>query len=66
MTRKYFDPAWQRYNEGLAKITSPKSRKGSVIAKGCGHLIQRDNPQLVVEVALEILEKLMRDTRSRL
>jgi hypothetical protein len=63
MTRKYFDPAWQRYNEGLVKITSPKSSKGPVIAKGCGHLIQRDNPQLVVEEVLEILEKLI-ETRQ--
>ncbi|TVY32350.1 hypothetical protein LSUB1_G008618 [Lachnellula subtilissima] len=66
MTRTYFDPAWHLYHEGLARITSPELSKGPIIAKGCGHLIQRDNPQLVANEVLEVINKLRNDKQSRL
>jgi len=66
MTREYFDPAWHRYHQGLAKITTPDLSKGPIIAKGCGHLIQRDNPQLVADEVSDILKKLSLDKRAHL
>ncbi|TVY50915.1 hypothetical protein LCER1_G008412 [Lachnellula cervina] len=66
MTRTYFDPAWHHYHEGLAQITSPELSKGPIIAKGCGHLIQRDNPQLVATEVSEVIKKLGHDKQSRL
>ncbi|KUJ13241.1 uncharacterized protein LY89DRAFT_753800 [Mollisia scopiformis] len=66
MTKTYFDPAWHQYHIGLAQITSPEMSKGPIIAAGCGHLIQRDNPKLVASEIVEILGKLGQDTQSRL
>lgn len=66
MTRTYFDPAWHHYHEGLAQITSPELSKGPIIARGCGHLIQRDNPQLVATEVSEVIKKLRHDKQSRL
>lgn len=64
MTRIYFDPAWHHYHEGLAQITVPESSKGPVMAKGCGHFIQRDNPQLVADEVLEVIKKLSHDVKQ--
>ena len=66
MTRIYFDPAWHSYHEGLAQITSPELSKGPIIAKGCGHLIQRDNPQLVANEVSEVIKKLSHGKQSYL
>ncbi|KIM94823.1 hypothetical protein OIDMADRAFT_171633 [Oidiodendron maius Zn] len=66
MTRAYFDPAWHCYNEGLAKLTTPNLSKGPIIAKGCGHLIQKDNPQFVANEVLEVVKKLDNTTLSHL
>ncbi|TVY35243.1 hypothetical protein LOCC1_G007925 [Lachnellula occidentalis] len=66
MTRTYFDPAWHAYHEGLAHITHPELSKGPMVAKGCGHLMQRDNPQLVADEVSELLRKLSGDKQARL
>jgi hypothetical protein len=62
----YFDPAWHRYNEGIAKITSRELSKGPVEAKGCGHLIHKDNPELVANEISELLDKLRQDQASHI
>jgi len=54
---RFSNPVWHRYDEGLAKLTDPKFCKGPVQAKGCGHFIQKDDPQFVVEETLELVEK---------
>ena len=66
MTETYFDPAWHLYNEGLAKITEPPLSKGPIVAKGCGHLIVKDDPQLVADELTELLDKLSLDEASRI
>ncbi|KAF3932042.1 hypothetical protein ABW20_dc0104554 [Dactylellina cionopaga] len=52
MTRRvvmeYTNPAWGRYNEGLLGITS-EDRGKRMIAKGAGHFVQKDRPDLVAE-----------------
>ena len=60
----YMNPAWQRYNEGLARLASDRGDKNDEenvvpvkIAKDCGHFIQKDDPELVARE----LDLLLRD-----
>ena len=48
MSMKYTDPLWRQYNEGLLKITDAKLANGPILATGCGHFVQRDDPNFVV------------------
>lgn len=52
LSMKYSNPAWHTYNQGLAKLTSTDRSKGPTQAIGCGHFIQRDDPNLVVDETL--------------
>ena len=56
MTTKYLNPMWHAYNEGLTKITDSGRGVGPLIAKGCGHFIQKDNPDLVVSLLADLLD----------
>jgi hypothetical protein len=58
MTRLYFDPCWQEYHQGLAKLTKSHLSKGPFEAKGAGHVVQRFDPELVARELAEILNKL--------
>ncbi|KAI3327750.1 hypothetical protein HD806DRAFT_483808 [Xylariaceae sp. AK1471] len=62
ISMNYTNPTWHRYNEGLAKLTSPSKVSGPIIAKDCGHFIQRDNPELVAELACEMLGNIVKDS----
>ena len=57
LSMKYSNPAWHIYNEGLAKLTDADQSKGPIQAKGCGHFIQRDDPNFVVEETLGLVDK---------
>jgi hypothetical protein len=57
ITQTYTNPYWHRYNEGLAKITSPDRRKGPIQSEKGGHFIQRDDPDFVVGEIVELLLK---------
>ena len=57
LTMRYSNPIWDVYNRGLATLTESKLSKGPIQAQGCGHFIQRDNPQLVVEETLDLVDK---------
>ncbi|KAK7216214.1 hypothetical protein V2G26_004217 [Clonostachys chloroleuca] len=56
VTRTYTNPYWQRYNEGLVKITAPERAKGPVQAPHCGHFVQRDNPLFVAQEIKGLLD----------
>ena len=58
LTMLYMNPYWQKYNEGLVHITAAKLTKGPVIAKGCGHFIQTDDPAFVVAQICDMLERI--------
>ncbi|KAI1482622.1 alpha/beta-hydrolase [Daldinia eschscholtzii] len=58
LTNAYVNPPWARYNEGLTRLTSADKARGPVIATGCGHFIQKDDPALVAELTHELLQKL--------
>jgi pimeloyl-ACP methyl ester carboxylesterase len=49
--------AWQKYNEGLLKLSDPNRTIGVIIAPGCGHFIQRDDPHFVAEQLEKLLKK---------
>jgi pimeloyl-ACP methyl ester carboxylesterase len=53
LTEHYLQPAWHTYNEGLLKIG--QTVKGVVTAERSGHFVQRDNPQCVVDEAMDLL-----------
>ncbi|KAL3472526.1 alpha/beta-hydrolase [Aspergillus californicus] len=59
LTRAYTNPYWQKYNEGLVKITEEARTKGPLLAPGSGHFVQKDNPEFVVEELGEILGKVL-------
>ena len=59
LSMKYSNPVWDRYNRGLARLTDADRSKGPVQATGCGHFIQRDDPMLVADETLELVDKIM-------
>ena len=59
LTQKFVQPAWESYNAGLVELVSECKRIGGGvrIAKGAGHVIQKDQPELVKGYIEEMLEK---------
>ncbi|KAI1395698.1 alpha/beta-hydrolase [Hypoxylon fuscum] len=57
LTNAFMNPAWSKYNEGLVRLTEIDRAQGPVIARHCGHFIQKDDPKLVAELAEAIIEK---------
>ena len=57
LSMMYMNPICHRYNQGLVRITERGRSKGPIFAKGCGHFIQRDDPEFVVRETLELLDK---------
>ncbi|TGJ76843.1 hypothetical protein E0Z10_g10797 [Xylaria hypoxylon] len=62
ISMNYTNPTWHHYNEGLTKLTSPEKASGPIIARNCGHFIQRDDPTLVAELAFRMLGMLAKDS----
>lgn len=61
----YMNPAWQRYNEGLTRLAAVDSESDGdqnvvpvKIAKGCGHFIQKDDPEMVAREVDLLLRRL--------
>ncbi|KAJ5742464.1 alpha/beta-hydrolase [Penicillium nucicola] len=59
VTNRFVNPYWQRYNEGLAKITESRYSKGPMIAPNTGHFVQKDNPEFVAQELDELLDKVL-------
>ncbi|CAD0084939.1 unnamed protein product, partial [Aureobasidium vineae] len=55
---KYINPVWHEYNKELATLTDSGKSKGPIIAKGCGHFIQRDDPAFVATEVCDLLQRL--------
>ncbi|KAL8721236.1 MAG: hypothetical protein Q9225_002048 [Loekoesia sp. 1 TL-2023] len=58
LSMKYSNPLWHRYNKGLLKITAPEKAIGPLTAQDCGHFIQRDDPNFVVDQLSYLLRRL--------
>jgi hypothetical protein len=52
------DRYWAKYNLGLTKLTDEDKCDGVVIAKGCGHFIQKDDPSFVAKEVESMIVKL--------
>jgi len=48
---------WAKYNKGLTKITNEGRCDGVVIAKGCGHFIQENDPSFVARGVESMIKK---------
>ncbi|KAI1656716.1 alpha/beta-hydrolase [Daldinia decipiens] len=58
LTNAYMNPPWADYNGGLARLTSADRARGPLIATGCGHFIQKDDPALVAGLTDDLLQKI--------
>ncbi|KAL8769256.1 MAG: hypothetical protein Q9209_004757 [Squamulea sp. 1 TL-2023] len=58
LSMKYTNPLWHRYNQGLLQITEPYLAVGPVVAKNCGHFVQRDDPSFVIDQLSSLLDRL--------
>lgn len=58
LSMKYTNPLWHRYNKGVAQITDPSQSVGPIVAKGCGHFVQRDDPAFVTDHLSSLLSRL--------
>ncbi len=57
LSMMYMNPKWHKYNQGLVHITDREKSKGPIFAKGCGHFIQRDDPDFVIKETLDLVDK---------
>ena len=57
LSMMYMNPIWHKYNQGLVHLTNREKSKGPIVAKGCGHFIQRDDPDFVVGETLDLVDK---------
>lgn len=58
VTNAYLNPAWHEYNQGLTCLTPTGGHKEPVIAEGCGHFIQKDDPEFVAREIGVLLDQL--------
>lgn len=58
LSMNYSNPLWHCYNQGLLKITDPKRAIGPLVAKGCGHFVQKDDPVFVLDQLSFLLRSL--------
>lgn len=59
LTMTYANPVWQKYNEGLVKITDEDRGIGPIIAVGCGHFVQKDGPGFVSDELISLLDRVV-------
>ncbi|TVY81950.1 hypothetical protein LSUE1_G002606 [Lachnellula suecica] len=57
VTEKFTNRYWAKYNEGLTKITDRHTNR-VIIAPGCGHFIQLDDPAFVAREIMTMLQTL--------
>ncbi|CAF9925698.1 hypothetical protein IMSHALPRED_006757 [Imshaugia aleurites] len=57
LSMMYMNPTWHKYNQGLVHITDREKSKGPILPKGCGHFIQRDDPDFVIKETLDLVDK---------
>lgn len=58
LSMEYSNPLWHHYNQGLLKITDRERATGPLVAQGCGHFVQRDDPHFVIDQLSLLLRRL--------
>jgi pimeloyl-ACP methyl ester carboxylesterase len=48
---------WAEYNKGLTKLANDGKTAGVLIAQGCGHFIQVDDPGFVAGEVVKMIER---------
>lgn len=64
LTMTYINPVWQRYNEGLTKITDEGKAIGPLIAVGSGHFVQVDSPGFVADELVSLLDRVVNQVKQ--
>ncbi|KAF1970844.1 alpha/beta-hydrolase [Bimuria novae-zelandiae CBS 107.79] len=63
LTMTYVNPVWQKYNEGLTKITDQGKAIGPLIAVGSGHFVQVDQPGFVADELVSLLDRVVNQVK---
>jgi hypothetical protein len=58
MALKCNSPQWFKYLEEFSNLVDPSFRKGPLVAKGSGHFIPLQRPELIAAELSEILDKI--------
>lgn len=66
MIRNFWFTPIMEYHEGLPHLQGKGRGKGPIVAKGCGHTVQLDGPDIVAAELFEILQAAMNLTHSRI
>lgn len=61
LTNTYVNPVWAEYNEGLLRLTDAHIDDNVIIAEGCGHFIQTDDPSLVSRLVTSLVIAVEKD-----
>lgn len=59
MCNEFINPWWHGYNQGLVTLTESQWSRGPIIAEGCSHFVQRDDPEFVAREILDMLQRII-------
>lgn len=60
-TENYTQPVWDRYNQGLIRLSEPHKVEGVIIARGCGHFVPLDDPTLSAALVVDMIQRVSED-----
>jgi hypothetical protein len=66
LMRAFWFPAGIEYYEGLPRLQGKGTGKGPIVAKGSGHIVQLDRPDIVASELFELLQASANLTHSRI
>ncbi|KAL5370836.1 hypothetical protein PMIN03_011599 [Paraphaeosphaeria minitans] len=64
LTMTYVNPLWQKYNEGLTRITEEGKAIGPLVAVGSGHFVQVDSPGFVADEMVSLLDRVVNQVKQ--
>ncbi|KAF2448690.1 hypothetical protein P171DRAFT_428726 [Karstenula rhodostoma CBS 690.94] len=64
LTMTYVNPLWQKYNEGLTRITDGGKAIGPLVAVGSGHFVQVDAPGFVADEMVSLLDRVVNQVKQ--
>lgn len=60
-TQSYTQPVWERYNDGLRKLSDRDRVRGVLIAQNCGHFIPMDDPAQAAAMTVDMIQRLVKE-----
>jgi hypothetical protein len=64
LTMTYVNPKWQRYNEGLTRLTDEGKAIGPLVAVGSGHFVHVDAPGFVADELVSLLDRVVNQVKQ--